>query len=79
MASGNSLLQKEGHTASSVAGGLSEENSRLPGVPGGMSFRFNGKDLINDTMTYEVVDRHVADDLVIEFGKLSFTEGPSSP
>ncbi|GEM16847.1 hypothetical protein NBRC3293_1344 [Gluconobacter oxydans NBRC 3293] len=44
-----------------------------------MSFLFNGKDLISDAMTYEVVDRHVADDLVIEFGKLVFTGKPSSP
>lgn len=79
LASGNSLLQKEVHTAPSVQGGGSEENNRLPGVPGGMSFLFNGKDLISDAMTYEVVDRHVADDLVIEFGKLIFTEKPSSP
>lgn len=48
-----------------------EENNPLVGVSGGMSFLSNGQDLTNDVLTYEVVDRYVADDLVIEFGRLT--------
>lgn len=44
-----------------------------------MSFLFNEEDLIGDAMTYELVERYVADDLVIEFGRLIFAEKSSFP
>jgi len=81
LASWEFLLQKVssqdgsgGQIGPSVRGSLTEEHDRLVGVSGGMSFLFNGQDLTDDALTYEVVDRHVADDLVIEFGRLICTK-----
>lgn len=71
--------EKEEQNRPSVRGSLSGENHRSRGISGGMSFLFNEEDLIGDAMTYELVERYVADDLVIEFGRLIFAEKSSFP